>query len=159
LNQSSRTKPDQQVLAACRHLRQLGYVIALDDVVDIATADLLCEFVDIIKVDFRGTTEDRRTMLCRRYAPRGVRMLAEKVESREEFDRAREAGYVLFQGYFFARPVILTTRDIPGFKLNYLRLLNEIHCPDLEFERLERLFAQEISIAYKLSNTSTLRCS
>src|SRR6185295_10830401 len=111
--------------------RSLGYQIALDDVIDVPSGDRLSEFADIIKVDFRGTCEDCRKVLVKRYARRGIRMLAEKVETPAEFQQARNAGYVLFQGYFFARPVILEGKDIPGFKLNYLRILNEIHRPEM----------------------------
>jgi c-di-GMP-related signal transduction protein len=143
-------EPDEEVLAACRRLRSVGYQIALDDVTDAPAGDRFSKFADIIKVDFRGTCEQCRGMLLERYAPRGIRMLAEKVETPAEFQQARKAGYVLFQGYFFARPVILQGKEIPGFKLNYLRILSEIHQPELEFFKLEQLIRQEVSIAYKL---------
>jgi EAL and modified HD-GYP domain-containing signal transduction protein len=77
-------------------------------------------------------------------------MLAEKVETQAELKRASQMGYAFFQGYFFARPEVLKGKEIAGYKINYLRILSEIHRPELEFFDLERLIRQEVSVAYKL---------
>src|SRR5208282_4448323 len=73
-----------------------------------------------------------------------------KVETHEEFNWAREAGYDLFQGYFFARPVIVRGRKIPAAKLHCLRLLQEAQRPELDFERLEALILEDVSLSYQL---------
>jgi hypothetical protein len=77
-------------------------------------------------------------------------MLAEKVETKEEFQRARKLGYHYFQGYFFARPVVVSRREIPGVKLTYLRILREIHQPELAFRELESVIQCDVSLASKL---------
>jgi len=138
------------VLAACRYLRAKGYVLALDDFPQQADYEELAGLVDIIKVDFRATTPAEQEAIVHRYSPKGVRLLAEKVETQEEFHRARKLGYHYFQGYFFARPVVVSRREIPGFKLNYLRILREIHQPELEFRELESLIQRDVSLASKL---------
>ena len=142
--------PDDAVIAACQELKKKGYLIALDDV-DPRTPSLrLANFADIIEVDFRATTPAERQMLVRRYGRPGVRMLAEKVETQEEFALAREERFGYFQGYFFARPVILSRKEIPVLKLNYLRLLAEIHRPELEFGQIEPLIKHEVSLCHRL---------
>ena len=138
------------VLAACRYLRAKGYVLALDDFPQQADYEELAGLVDIIKVDFRATTPAEQETIIHRYSPKGVHLLAEKVETQEEFHRARKLGYHYFQGYFFARPVVVSRREIPGFKLNYLRILREIHQPELEFRELESLIQRDVSLASKL---------
>lgn len=140
---------DEEVMAACRKLKRRGYLLALDDFVPRDGAGLT-RLADIIKVDFRATSAAEQQALVSRYGRRGIRMLAEKVETQAEFERARRMGYVYFQGYFFARPVIIQGQEVAGFKLNYLRILQEIHNPELEYKRLEELLKPEVSLSYKL---------
>ncbi|HOL71404.1 MAG TPA: HDOD domain-containing protein [Bryobacteraceae bacterium] len=141
---------DEEVLEACAALRRRGYLLALDDFADGKKASPLTQLADIIKVDFRVTEPAKQEELVRRYGRRGIRMLAEKVETQAEFERARKMGYSYFQGYFFARPMIVHGREIPGFKLNYLRILREVHQPELDYKRLEELLKPEVSLTYKL---------
>ena len=140
---------DAEVVAACRNLKSRGYLLALDDFV-VQPSDPLTDLADIIKVDFRATTRAEQEALMRLYGCRGIRMLAEKVERREEFEWARQIGYSLFQGYFFARPVVFSSREVPGFKLNYLRLLQEMHSSELEYGHVESLIQREMSLSHKL---------
>jgi EAL and modified HD-GYP domain-containing signal transduction protein len=72
------------------------------------------------------------------------------VETPEQFRQAYQMGYSYFQGYFFARPVIISGRDIPAFKLHYLQILKEINLPELDYQRLENMIKQEVSLSYKL---------
>ncbi|MGH7248627.1 MAG: EAL and HDOD domain-containing protein, partial [Pseudomonadota bacterium] len=111
--------PGKQVIAACRKLRARGYKIALDDFVDTEKFHPLAPLADFIKVDLRATSEAEQRAIVARYG-RSLKLVAEKVETKEEFQRAAAMGFTYFQGYFFARPVITSTRDIAGFKLNYL---------------------------------------
>lgn len=84
------------------------------------------------------------------YQPRGVLMLAEKVESHAEFEWARRAGYDLFQGYFFARPVVIRSRQIPAVMTTCLQLLREVQRADLDFQCLARIIREDVSLTYKL---------
>ena len=143
-------KAGPEVIAACRDLRARGYALALDDFPQQTDYAELASLVDIIKVDFRATSAAEQEAIVHQYLPRGVRLLAEKVETQEEFRRAWKFGYHYFQGYFFARPVVVSRREIPGFKLNYLRLLAEIHQPEVEFKDLESLIQSDVSLASKL---------
>ena len=141
---------DAEVLAACRALHERGYLIAADDICRADQNEPLLAVADFIKVDFRGSTRAEQEKIVARYKARNVRLVAEKLETRAEFEHARNLGYGFFQGYFFARPVVLKGKEIPGFKLNYLRILDEVHRPEIEFRRLEQLIRQEVSVAYKL---------
>lgn len=143
-------RPEPAVVDACRVLREKGYVLALDDFSHLKGWDRLANLVSIIKVDFRATTEGEQKALVERYSGRDICMLAEKIETQEEFERACKMGYHYFQGYFFARPVIVSRREIPGSKLGYLRILQEIHRPDMELFALEALIQRDVSLASKL---------
>jgi EAL and modified HD-GYP domain-containing signal transduction protein len=77
-------------------------------------------------------------------------MLAEKIETHAEFMRARDQGFVYFQGYFFRRPEMINTHDMPANRMNYLRLLQEASRPELELGALEKLIKAEASVCYRL---------
>jgi len=142
--------PDDLVMAACHRLKAAGYLIALDDFVVSDPRVPLTEIADIIKVDLRCTPLEQAIALVKQYGPWRCRMLAEKVETREEFLAARKAGFVYFQGYFFRRPETLTAREIPGNQLNYLRMWQAISRPELDVHEVEQVIKQEASICYRL---------
>jgi EAL and modified HD-GYP domain-containing signal transduction protein len=143
-------EPDPEVITACRKLKQAGYLIALDDFVDQERYKPLVEMADILKIDFLETKKDEQKRLIERFAPRGIRLVAEKVETRETLQEAMEMGYSYFQGYFFSKPTIISGKEIPGFKINYLRILQEIHRLNLNYEKVEEIMKMEMSLSYKL---------
>jgi c-di-GMP-related signal transduction protein len=143
-------EPDDLVIAACERLKVAGYLIALDDVVTNDPRQALIPPADILKVDFARTTVDERAALVKGNGPYRCRMLAEKVETREDFFVARDMGFVYFQGYYFRHPEVLKTREIPANRVNYLRLLEAVSQPELDLRDLERLIKSEASILYRL---------
>jgi EAL and modified HD-GYP domain-containing signal transduction protein len=142
--------PDPDVIAGCKRLKLAGYTIALDDVRSLEPYGPLLELADILKVDYRGTTPQGRQELAKRFAGTPVRLLAEKVESHEEFRQSVDQGFALFQGYFFARPETLRQGDVPGNRLQYTRLLKELQRPELSMQELETIIKQDIALSYRL---------
>src|SRR5271155_5614392 len=143
-------EPDAEVLEACRKLREEGYQIALDDFVFRPGFEALLEVADLLKIEIQSMPRPEQKLLVRSSKARGLQMLAEKVETYEEFQWARNAGYDYFQGYFFARPVIVRGRQIPASTVTCLRLLQEAQHPELNFERLSVLISEDVSLSYKL---------
>jgi EAL and modified HD-GYP domain-containing signal transduction protein len=143
-------KPDAEVVDACRKLKQQGYLLALDDFADTPDWTPLISIADFIKVDFRLTSRLEQRALAARYAEKGIRMLAEKVETQEEFSEAMDMGYSLFQGYFFCRPEMLQQRAIPADKLAYLELLGAAMAPDFDIQGLASKIKHEPSLTFKL---------
>lgn len=143
-------EPTADLIALCHSIREQGYSIALDDFVASPEIEPLTHLAQLIKVDVRVTDKTEQQRLLRAYRPRGIAFLAEKVETHEEFEWTRAAGYDYFQGYFFARPVVVQGKQLAAAKLNCLRLLSELNKPDLDFKRLEALVLADVSLAYKL---------
>lgn len=141
---------DPDVVAACHALKEQGYMIALDDFVAGDSRQALVPLADIIKVEMQLTTEEQRAELTKEFSQLHCRMLAEKVESYEEFARARDQGFVYFQGYFFRRPEMLSTRELPANRLNYMRMLQEVSRPELDIPVLEKLIKADASVCYRL---------
>lgn len=142
--------PTQELITACQDLSEQGYTFALDDFVGLPSFEPLTQIAKLIKVDMRVTSKAEQERMLRTYRPRGIAMVAEKVETNEEFDWALKAGYDYFQGYFFARPAVLRAHQIPASKMNCLRLLQEMQSPDLDYDRLNRIISQDVSFSYKL---------
>jgi c-di-GMP-related signal transduction protein len=143
-------EPDEEVVAACARLCENGYTIALDDFVYHPKFDLLLQKAHFIKVDMTLTSRPEQKRLVEKYGKQGIRMLAEKVETMEEFERARSIGFDYFQGYFFMKPVIVSGRQIPSSKLTCLRLIEEAQQEELDFEKLRQLIKDDVSLSYKL---------
>ena len=143
-------EPDAEVIQACTELRSKGFMLALDDVDHQLQPSLLLNLASLIKVDFQKTTPACRKELVNRYGPGGTTMLAEKVESEEEFEQAVSFGYQYFQGYFFERPALVFGRPLPISTLALLRILGELANPDVSVNRLEVLVKQHVSLSYKL---------
>ena len=141
---------DDLVVEACRRLKKFGYTIALDDFAVNDPRESLTELADIIKVDLRATSATDAAAMVKRYGPWRCRMLAEKVETREEFSATKKDGFVYFQGYFFRRPEILTAHEIPANQINYLRMLTAVSRPELDVREIENLVKGETSLCYRL---------
>ena len=105
-------EPDPEVIAGLTALKNAGYVIALDDFVYEERFEPLLALADFVKVDFMKSGSEERIDLARRCQKRGIRPLAEKVETQQDFEEAVSLGYQYFQGYFFSRPVILKGKEM-----------------------------------------------
>lgn len=143
-------EPEAEVIAACRKLRDAGYQLALDDFIWDARFEPLIELADIIKVDFLLTRGENRLKLSEQLQGKQKILLAEKVETPEEYQEGIRLGYSLFQGYFFCKPMILSRKDLPGNKLSLLRILQEIQQPDIDLAKLEEVIRRDLSLTYKL---------
>lgn len=129
---------DAEVEAGCRRLRQAGFQIALDDVISIDRIPArVLALVDIVKIDLRCVVAAELPLIIRAAHAAGCRVLAEKVETREEFRRILDLGADLFQGYFFARPEILRQQQASASQLALLQLSNVL-AGDPSLEELQR---------------------
>lgn len=141
---------DDLVQAACIRLKDGGYTIALDDfVLDDPRAEL-ARFADIIKLDVKTSSVEERAILLKRYSTPACRMLAKRVETREEFSACKQAGFSYFQGYFFRKPELLHAREIPKNRVNYLKLLQTISHDDFELKEIDQIIKGEPSLCYRL---------
>nr|WP_320010041.1 HDOD domain-containing protein [uncultured Desulfobulbus sp.] len=143
-------KATPEVVAACRRLSELGYILALDDFVYEKNLLPLIELTNIIKIDYRLSTTSEIERMLYRLSRFNIRFLAEKIETYEEFDHARKLGFHYFQGYFFAKPESLKITEIASNKISLINLLTEINKAETTVEQLENIIATDVSISYKL---------
>jgi EAL and modified HD-GYP domain-containing signal transduction protein len=120
-------KPTEQLVARVTELKELGFKFALDDVVAQSDdIDQLIDLVDIIKIDLQGVNRHQLAQLAAALRSPHKKLLAEKVETLEEFRLCLELGFEYFQGYYFARPVILSGKKIAPSEMVILHLLELI---------------------------------
>ncbi len=145
-------EPDEKLIETIKFIRSQGYMLALDDFVLKGNEySPFLKLVDIIKVDFQHADERDRKVIADRFRNSGkVKLLAEKTETREDFENALKLGYDYFQGYFFCKPVILARRDISGRKIHYLRILKELSAENPSFKAIKEIIEHNPSFAYKL---------
>ena len=131
-------KATPEVLERVRELKQAGFKFALDDVIghteDVQKLTPLC---DVIKVDIKDMKPGTLPALARVLKNPGQKLLAEKVETVEEFQQCMELGFEYFQGYYFARPVILSGKKISPSQMSVLHLLDLLDrdASNIEIER------------------------
>jgi EAL and modified HD-GYP domain-containing signal transduction protein len=143
-------EPTPQLEQICLRLKAAGYRIALDDFLWIPGIEPLVQLADFIKVDFLQSGPAERQTLLRRLQGSSALLLAEKIESQEQFQQAVAEGFTLFQGYFFHRPHLIRNRDIPANIYAQLQILKELSRQPLNFRTVCALVRQDAAITYRI---------
>ena len=143
-------KPGLEVLNACRDITRDGYMVAMDDFDYRPELEPLISISNLIKIDFRSTPYKAIQENVKRLSRYDVHLLAEKIETYEEFSKALEMGFTYFQGYFFCKPEVIKGKDISASDLNILNIMVEANKEEIDFQILERLIGRDVAISYKL---------
>jgi c-di-GMP-related signal transduction protein len=141
---------NDELIEACRRLKAEGYTIAVDDIISATDRAELVELADIVKVDFLLAGANEQREIAERFRQSKVQLLAEKVETHEQFHAALEMGYTLFQGYFFCRPETLSRKALPSAHLGYLKILRQAFQPEMDIQEMAQEIRLEPALAYRL---------
>lgn len=137
------------LLERCRELKGRGFTLALDDNCYHPDYEPLYDIVDIVKIDVLQIPEDALKEMVATLSNRGLILLAEKVETIEQYHFCYDLGFDLFQGYYFARPSVLNKRKVDVSGLALLKLL-ELVCRDAEIAEIEEAFKHNPNLTYNL---------
>jgi len=144
-------EPDKEVINSLARFKKEGFKVALDDFIYHKKFIPMIELCSIIKFDLMetplDTLEDIVKDLQSNYR---ITLLAEKVETHEECETAKEMGFALFQGYFFSKPEILSKKEISSAQITKLKLINEVKRTDLDLKKIEDLIRTDVSVSFKL---------
>jgi len=144
-------EPEPEVIEALKAFRQQGFRIALDDFVYDKKFDGMIDLCHMIKFDLMETPLNTLSPLFSSVlADRPITLLAEKVETHEEFELAKEMGFNLFQGYFFSRPEILSQKGLSANQITNLKLISETSRIDPDLNVIKNLIKKDISVSFKL---------
>ena len=144
-----RVEITDEVIAACKELKQQGYTLALDDFVFSDNYAPLMKFVDIIKVEFPSVPLKVQSFILNKYLPK-ITFLSEKVETVEEYHQASSMGYSLFQGYFFSKPIMVGAKEIGTLNDNLVFIAQKLSEPDPDFKAIAAIIERDVELSYKL---------
>ena len=143
-------QPDKDIIDALQTLSDMGYTIALDDFVYSPHMEPLIEIADVIKVELPAIDNaalPRHVELLRQSK---AQLLAEKIETYEQFEFCRELGFDLYQGYFLSKPRIVSGKSISTSKLTAIQLMGQLSDPAVDIDDLVRTMSMDPSLCYKL---------
>ena len=139
-----------ELITAVKKLSDSGYMIALDDFIYHDKMLPLIELADIIKIDILQLDEQGLRDHVKKLKPFNARLLAEKVETQEEYELCKELGFDYFQGYFFCKPKIVAGQRAPANRITIINLLAKLQDSDVHIEELEELISQDLALSYRL---------
>jgi len=154
-------KPGKKLLAMCKELFEEGYTVALDDYIHQSVWQHFYPYIKIIKIDWKDTDialiKEIKTAIS---GHDHIQLLAEKVETYEEYNQALELGFELFQGFFFAKPQMVKTKSLSPSQMAMAELLYETSKPEVDLNSITSVFERDVSLSYKLlryANSPTFR--
>ncbi|MGB8097487.1 MAG: HDOD domain-containing protein [Terracidiphilus sp.] len=142
-------KPTPELIQACIRLKSSGYRIALDDFTWSSPLQPLVLFADFIKVDFLKVSEDERRLLLSKL-PYNSTLIAEKVETRADFETARTEGFSLFQGFYFCAPAAVHVAKIPANRLCHLQMLQLLQHDPIDLHKIAEQVKLDPGLSYRL---------
>lgn len=144
-------QPGKRLLAEVQKLKELGYTLALDDYEHKPVWRHFFPYIDLIKVDLRETERDQVEVIVKDLAsyPK-IALLAEKVETLEEFEWCKSLGFKYFQGFFFSKPEMVKTKNLSPAQMTLAELLYETSNEDVNLPKITQIFERDINLSYKL---------
>ena len=139
-----------ECISGIKELAQNGFIVALDDYVVTDKNKGLLPYAKIIKVDIMGVSKEELVAQLETLKGFSAKLLAEKVETREEFEHCLELGFDYFQGYFFSKPVIIEGKQLKPNQLALLEILTKIQSPECELSELDEIIRKDIGMSYKV---------
>lgn len=138
------------MLRVLGELKNAGYAIVLDEFIYDEPKRPLVELADIIKLDALHLSTDELEKQVALLKEFDVQLLADNVETHEDFDRCKMLGFALFQGHFLTKPRIVTGQRTPANKTTIIQLLAELQDPAVDFQKLEELIKNDVSLSHRI---------
>lgn len=153
---SENRKADPKIIQTIEKLKKDGASIILNDINfdDLDTTFL--KYADIIKLDFNYYDNYQHESIINNIRDNynsNIEFLAKNISGHKQFKAAKDCGYNFFQGIFFTKPDVVSNREMPGYKLNYLNFLKELNKDDLDFDQLEKIIKNDMSMTVSLLRT------
>lgn len=144
------TEIDKPLIDALRDLTQRGFTIALDDVIDPKNVLPLLDVVQIVKMELPRLSKAQIISYAAYYRQRGLKVVAEKVETLEEFEFCKDISIDFYQGYYLCKPNLVKGRKLKPSTITRLRLLQKIHDPYVDFKDIEKIVSEDVAISYRI---------
>ncbi len=143
---------DEARLVGLQTLSERGFTLALDDFIYEERYESALRHVDIVKLEITAIPRERWQQEVERLKSRGIKVLAEKVETQQEFEILLELGCDLFQGYFFARPKVMSGRKLTSNQVAVLHLLGQLNDPEVGIDEIAELVSRDVNLSLRVLN-------
>lgn len=143
-------QPSAAVVDGVKRLKQVGYEIALDDFVFQPGVEALLAHTDYIKLDIQELSQAEVLGQVKKLHGYNLKLVAEKVETPEEFEFCLDAGFDLFQGFHFCKPQLLKRKHLPANKLVVLKVVEKLQDQNIPLHEVEVLLANDVGLTYRL---------
>lgn len=138
-----------EILDRLKAYKQAGFRIALDDYVHTPERADLLPLADYVKLDVLAHGADSIIGTVKAARQQGIKLLAEKVEKREQFEQYKKLGFQYFQGYYFARPENLATKVVNPSQAAVLQLMDKVR-QEADIKHIEEGFKRDVALTFKL---------
>ncbi|MAJ69430.1 MAG: EAL domain-containing protein [Alteromonadaceae bacterium TMED7] len=138
------------LVEACEQINAQGYRLALDDYDLEEKWQVLLPLISIVKFDITTVTDQQIRETVPVLKAHNIELVAERVETKEQFHYYRQLGFDYFQGYFFARPEVIRHRKMSSSAVNMLELLKESTAAELNIENINTILERDVSLSYLL---------
>lgn len=147
---SESVQPSPDIIDVCKTLKSNGYMLAMGDFHYSSAWEPVIEIADVLKVNIKTSSKNEVEAYAIKYAQEHVKLLAERVETLQDYYHLRKLGYNYFQGYYFSKPEIIRSEQMPTSRITKLRLIHEVNKVDFEFKEAEDILKHDPGLTYKL---------
>ncbi len=137
-------------LQALKKLKQAGFTLALQDIRDLPSFNELLKIADIVKLNIRENSQNDLAARIKSLKKFNIRLLADKVETLDEYDTYVDMGFDYFQGYFLSKPRIIRGKTLESNKLSVMQLLSTLHNARADISEVENAISSDLTLSYKL---------
>lgn len=150
LDMHSNINSNEATLAALEKLRKAGFTLALQDIRDIPNFNALLKLTDILKINIRDNSIQDIQNRLKSIQKYNIKLLADKVETLEEYEIYNDMGFDYFQGYFLSKPRIIKGKTLETNKLSVMQLLSTLHNANTDISEVEAAISADLTLSYKL---------
>lgn len=144
---------NEEIVDKIREYASLDYRFAIKEHYGNNVFNQLLELIDVLMVDIRKYSFEELKEIVQRYKNMNVTLLAQKIETREEFEMVKQLKFNYYQGYFFEKPMLIRDKSVDASRLNYFRLINEINKTEIDFVKIAGIIKLDTALTYQLFKT------
>ncbi len=144
------TPAEKRLIDRIEELKGRGLRFALDDFIETEDTQKLLPYVDYVKIDLLQTKTEELSDIVKRLKMLGKKLVAEKVESFEIFQKVFSMGFDMYQGYFFARPSIISHRKFDPYEMTLLNLLKTLNKENVSIKEIEEIIKKDVHLTFNL---------
>jgi EAL and modified HD-GYP domain-containing signal transduction protein len=143
-------EPDDNVIETLRELKKRGHVIAVDDFIITPHFQPMISLADIIKIDVMALSQTEIEQHIARLKTQNIRLLAEKIETYEDFEFLKQLGFDYYQGYFFSKPTVVKGKGLKPNRASILNLVAKINNDNVDVQELSDIISTDVSLSHKI---------